>query len=42
MCLKPRSLPPIPDDTRFVAEQIYPPDHPLRRLGEEYADVLCD
>jgi len=42
MCLKPRSLPPIPDDTRAVAEQIYPPDHPLRRLGEDYADVLCD
>ena len=42
MCLKPRSLPPIPDNTRSVAEQIYPPDHPLRRLGEDYADVLCD
>ena len=42
MCLKPRSLPPIPDDTRSVAEQIYPPDHPMRRLGDEYADVLCD
>jgi len=42
MCLKPRSLPPIPDDTRSVAEQIYPPEHPMRRLGEEYADVLCD
>lgn len=42
MCLKPRSLPPIPDDTRAVAERIYPPDHPLRRLGEDYADVLCD
>ena len=42
MCLKPRSLPPIPDDTRSVAEQIYPPEHPLRRLGEDYADVLCD
>jgi len=42
MCLKPRSLPPIPDDTRAVAEQIYPPDHPMCRLGEEYADVLCD
>ncbi len=42
MCLKPRSLPPIPDDTRSVAEQIYPPNHPLRRLGNDYADVLCD
>lgn len=42
MCLKPCLLPPIPDDTRAVAERIYPPDHPLRRLGEEYADVLCD
>ena len=42
MCLKPRSLPPIPDDTRSVAEQIYPPDHPMRRLGEDYADVLGD
>lgn len=42
MCLKPRSLPPIPDETRSVAEQIYPPDHPLRRLGDDYADVLCD
>ena len=42
MCLKPRSLPPIPDNTRSVAEQIYPPNHPMRRLGEDYADVLCD
>lgn len=42
MCLKPRSLPPIPDETRSVAEQIYLPDHPLRRLGEDYADILCD
>lgn len=42
MCLKPQLLPPIPDDTRAVAEQIYPPDHPLRRLGNDYADVLCD
>ena len=42
MCLKPRSLPPIPDDTRLVAEQIHPPDHPLRRLGEDFADVLRD
>lgn len=42
MCLKPQSLPPIPDDTRSVAEQIYPPDHPLRRLGEDFADVLHD
>ena len=42
MCLKPQLLPPIPDDTRAVAEQIYPPDHPMRRLGAEFADVLCD
>ncbi len=42
MCLKPQLLPPIPDDTRAVAEQIYPLNYPLRRLGEDYADVLCD
>jgi hypothetical protein len=42
MCLKPKPLPPIPQDTRQVAQQIYPPEHLLRRLGEEYAEVLRD
>ncbi len=42
MCLKPKPFPPIPQDTRQVAHQIYPPEHLLRRLGEEYADVLRD
>ncbi len=42
MCLKPQLLPPVPEDIRSVAEQIYPLDHPMRRLGAEFADVLCD
>ncbi len=42
MCLKPQLLLPIPDDTRSVAKQIYPPDHLMRRLGAEFADVLSD
>ena len=42
MCLKPKPLPPIPQDTRQVAQQIYPPEHLLRRLGQDYADVLRD
>lgn len=42
MCLKPKPLPPIPEETRRVALQIYPSGHLLRRLGEEYADVLRD
>lgn len=32
-------LRPIPDDTRSVAEQIYPPNHLPRRLGEDHVDV---
>ena len=39
---EPKPFPPIPQDTRQVAQQIYPPEHLLRRLGEEYADVLRD
>jgi len=42
MCLKSKPLTPIPQDTRQVAQRIYPPEHLLRRLGEEYADVLRD
>ncbi len=42
MCLKPKPLSPIPDDTCHLAQQIYAPDHPLRRLGEEYADCVQD
>jgi transposase len=42
MCLKPKPLPPIPEETRTIAVQIYPPDHLLRRIAEEYADVLHD
>src|SRR4028118_348355 len=42
MCLKPKPLPPIPEETRQLAQQIYAPDHPLRRLGEEYADCVQD
>jgi transposase len=42
MCLKPQPLPPIPEETRHLAQQLYPPDHLLRRLGEEYADLVRD
>ncbi len=35
-------MPPIPEETRQTAQQIYPPEHLLRRLGQEYADVLRD
>lgn len=42
MCLKPQPLPPIPEDTRQVGRQIYPPEHLMRRIGEDYADVLHD
>lgn len=42
MCLKPRALPPIPEDTREVALQIYR-RHPVAiRLGDDFADVLRD
>ena len=42
MCLKPKPLPPIPEQTRHVAQQIHPPDHRLRRRGQEYADARHD
>lgn len=42
MCLKPHPLPSLSADTRLIAERIYPPDHLLRRIGDEYADVLRD
>jgi transposase len=42
MCLKPKPLSPIPQETRHLAQQLYAPDHPLRRLGEEYADFVRD
>lgn len=42
MCLKPQALPPIPADTRDLAQQLFPPHHVLRLMGEEYADLLQD
>ena len=42
MCLKPKPLPPIPEETRHLVQQIYAPDHLPRRLGEEYADCVRD
>ncbi len=42
MCLKPQVLPPIPDDTRRLAQQLFPPHHVLRLIGDEYADLLQD
>ena len=42
MCLKPKPLPPIPEETCRIAHRIYPADHLMRRIGEEYADVLHD
>ena len=42
MCLKPQPVSPIPEETRRLAQQIYPPHHPLRCLGQEYANFLCD
>jgi transposase len=42
MCLKPQTLPPIPEDTRRLAQQLFPPHHVLRLIGDEYADLLQD
>ena len=42
MCLKPRPMPPIPEDTRRIALQIFPSKHLPIRFGDEYADVLKD
>jgi transposase len=40
--MKPHPLPPIPEDTRQVAQQIYAPGTLLRVLGEEFAQVVGD
>jgi transposase len=40
--MKPHPLPPIPEDTRQVALQIYAPHTLLRVLGEEFADIVHD
>lgn len=42
MCLKPHVLPPIPEDTRRLAQQLFPPQHVLRLIGDEYANLLQD
>lgn len=42
MCLKPQALPPIPEDTNRLAQQLFPPHNVLRLIGEEYADLLHD
>ncbi len=42
MCLKPQALPPIPEDTYRLAQQLFPPHHVLRLIGDEYADLLQD
>ena len=42
MCLKPRPLPPIPEETREIGERLFDKTTLPRQLGDEYSDVLPD
>jgi transposase len=42
MCLKPRALPPIPEDTQRVSLLVFRRRTLALRLGDELADVLGD
>lgn len=42
MCLKVVPIPPIPEDTRRVAENALRPNHVLRIIGERLSDFVCD
>ena len=42
MCIKPKPISPIPEDTRILAEQVLPTNDRLLVIGQEYADVVKD
>jgi transposase len=42
MCLKPKPLGPIPEDTLQLGQQLLGVDDVLRRIGEEYAELIRD
>ncbi len=42
MCLKPKPLGPIPKDTYELGQQLLRTDDVVRRIGEEYAELVGD
>src|SRR5437899_2308601 len=42
MCLKPKPLAPVPEDTRLLVERLYAPTHPCRLVGERLCEFVSD